>query len=311
MRILGFMLVRDEADVIELTIRHHLALLDGIAVLDHASTDGTSEILAALKAEGLPLFLSRDDNPRYRQVEMINRLVRHAVLTTEFDWAVPFDADEFLSVPDRAALERVLGGCPPDRPAILDWPTVVPDFGSAAPLAERLARARRLSDPGHAFRKILAARELLVQPGVSIAMGQHALDRMGGPSGGIPPHAVDPRALELLHVPIRSTAQFVAKFTTGWLSLVAQERRRPNFCIQWRDAFDAIAAGRPIDPATLTAFAANYGIQRDRWRDDPERLLVPQPPFLHAVETRYDALARPLGLASVLKHAERLLIAPR
>jgi hypothetical protein len=32
------MVVRDECDIIELAVRHNLALLDGIAIIDHGST---------------------------------------------------------------------------------------------------------------------------------------------------------------------------------------------------------------------------------------------------------------------------------
>ena len=35
MRALGCMVVRDECDIIELAVRHNLALLDGIAIIHH------------------------------------------------------------------------------------------------------------------------------------------------------------------------------------------------------------------------------------------------------------------------------------
>jgi len=311
MRILGFMLVRDEADVIELTIRHHLALFDGIAIIDHGSTDGTSEILAALKAEGLPLFVTPVGNPRYRRREMINELVHHAVLTATFDWAFIVDADEFLVAKDRAALERTLADCPRDRHVILDRPTVVPLFGSDAPLAQRLRTSRRVNDRGHGFGKVAIPREVLALPGVEVAVGQHHLEAATTSTVLLPGHPVAPDRLELAHVPIRSADHFRVKFLSGWLSIVAQEHKRPAFGVQWRDAFDSIVAGEPIDVAMMTAFAADNGIPRGHWRDDVEPLLVPMRPFLLAEETRHDELARPLGIGRVLKFAERLLTTPR
>ena len=60
MRIVGVAMVRNEADIVEAFVRHNLTQVDALTVVDHGSTDGTSEILAALVAEGLPLALERD-----------------------------------------------------------------------------------------------------------------------------------------------------------------------------------------------------------------------------------------------------------
>ena len=45
-------------DLIEAFVRHNLSVLDALMVIDHGSFDGTSDILAALVAEGLPLSAS-------------------------------------------------------------------------------------------------------------------------------------------------------------------------------------------------------------------------------------------------------------
>jgi len=37
--------VRNEADIVEAFVRHNLVLLDGIAIVDHASVDATPDIL--------------------------------------------------------------------------------------------------------------------------------------------------------------------------------------------------------------------------------------------------------------------------
>ena len=48
-------MVRNEADVIESFVRHNLQVADVLYCIDHASTDGTSDILANLQREGLSL----------------------------------------------------------------------------------------------------------------------------------------------------------------------------------------------------------------------------------------------------------------
>ena len=310
MRALGCMVVRDECDIIELAVRHNLALLDGIAIIDHGSTDGTSEILAALAAEGLPVFVTPDRNPKFRQKAMINALVRNAIWMSAADWIFAIDADEFIVARDRADLERTLASLPRDRPTILEWPTYVPSFDPDIPLSSRLLRARRVIDPGHAHKKLAVPRAVLTAPGVEFDTGQHKLESIGAGTPLPLGQPVERDRLSLAHVPIRSAAQFAVKAVSGWLSIVAQERRRPAFSHQWRDAFDAIVAGQPVDGAMLTAFAVNYGVQRPGWREG-SGLLEDAPPFLLAGEVRYTALARPLGLVDLLKLAERLLTVPR
>ena len=89
MRLLGCMIVRDESDAIELVVRHNLALLDGIAVIDHGSVDGTREILGALVDEGLPVSVSDDPWPALEQKARINAVARHAFATwlrSDRDW---------------------------------------------------------------------------------------------------------------------------------------------------------------------------------------------------------------------------------
>ena len=101
MRLLGAAHVRNEADIVEAFVRHTLALLDGIAIVDHMSVDETPDILRDLKAEGPPVFIAQDPSPMFDQQPMQNRLVRHLFPTTEAAWVFPLDADEFVRAPSR------------------------------------------------------------------------------------------------------------------------------------------------------------------------------------------------------------------
>jgi glycosyltransferase involved in cell wall biosynthesis len=105
MRIWGAMIVRDAADLVGVSLRHHAALgLERIVVVDNGSTDGTWERLQAL-AEQLPIDLRRDDGP-YRQAELVNAAVRQAARGGA-DWVMPLDADELFVAP--RGLATVLG----------------------------------------------------------------------------------------------------------------------------------------------------------------------------------------------------------
>ena len=68
MRLWGVSMVRNEADVIEAFVRHNLGVLDGLAIVDHGSFDGTTEILAELQREDLSLRIVRDDDGRLKAI---------------------------------------------------------------------------------------------------------------------------------------------------------------------------------------------------------------------------------------------------
>jgi glycosyltransferase involved in cell wall biosynthesis len=92
-KIWGVTMVRDEADIIEITLRHLLAQgLDHLLVADNMSRDGTREILDRL-ATDLPLTVVDDMEPAYYQSEKMTVLANRAA-ENGAEWIVPFDADE-------------------------------------------------------------------------------------------------------------------------------------------------------------------------------------------------------------------------
>ena len=63
------MMVRDDADIVETTIRHLLYHTDEVLVVDHRSVDGTREIL-----ESLPVELWRLEEHGFSQERVMNEL---------------------------------------------------------------------------------------------------------------------------------------------------------------------------------------------------------------------------------------------
>ena len=100
MKIFGVTLVRSEADIIALTLRYHLQLgLDGVFVLDNASSDGTDKILERLAQADDRIRWSRHEG-EFQQAELTTGLAQEA-FRAGADWIVPFDADEFWYAPTR------------------------------------------------------------------------------------------------------------------------------------------------------------------------------------------------------------------
>lgn len=110
MSVAAVMLVRDEADIIEYTIRHLLGHVDQVIVADNLSADGTREIL-----EGLPVEIVNDNDPGYWQSRKTTELAMKA-LEGGHQWVVPCDADEVWYVGGEVArpLRDYLCGVGPD-----------------------------------------------------------------------------------------------------------------------------------------------------------------------------------------------------
>lgn len=91
----GVTMVKDEADVIEQTLRHmHGEGIAGIVCLDNGSTDGTRAILDRL-ADEWPGWLRIVDDPEvgYWQAAKMTSAMRMAA-DLGATWVLPFDADE-------------------------------------------------------------------------------------------------------------------------------------------------------------------------------------------------------------------------
>src|SRR5439155_18119861 len=74
MRIVMTLMVRDEADIIDLQIAYHLAAgVDFVIVTDHESEDGTSEVLERYARQGV-LHRIPVTSPFKRQAEWVTRM---------------------------------------------------------------------------------------------------------------------------------------------------------------------------------------------------------------------------------------------
>ncbi|MEP6996038.1 MAG: glycosyltransferase family 2 protein [Betaproteobacteria bacterium] len=306
MKFWGVAMVRDEADIIEAFVRHNLTVVDGLAIVDHGSSDGTAEILAALAAEGLPLRTTIDTSVDFRQSAVITRLAREVFTACDPDYLFLLDADEFLKVPSRSRLEARLKPLPPEVHAVQLSQCYVPDFAREQDMVSLLKSARRAPPPRPAVNKAIVSRHFLHSPTL-IAEGNHLVLRaVGAESYPVVRHApLPPEECAIAHVPVRSAMQFSAKIAVGWLSCLMQPGRAEELSYHWRDAFALLRSGRPLTPELLTAIAANYGATvLDSVESVPIELV--DDPFLAAFSNRHDGVGRTDALALVLRHAERL-----
>jgi len=109
------MMVRNEADIIEASVRHNLACLDLLVVIDHGSFDGTSEILRQLAAENEALRIVADSSVEYRQSRRTTDATRKLFLGD--------GADFVLLLADMAPAiqgDQIAGCTPPEAALAVD-----------------------------------------------------------------------------------------------------------------------------------------------------------------------------------------------
>ena len=113
MKLVAIARVKNEVDIIESFVRHHVQHFDKVIVLDDGSSDGTYEVLQQLQAIYRDFVILRKPTIGYMQHQYMTLLLRMAVDKFGADWVAPLDADEFIEPADRMVLPEVLAGRQP------------------------------------------------------------------------------------------------------------------------------------------------------------------------------------------------------
>jgi glycosyltransferase involved in cell wall biosynthesis len=93
------LLVRDEADIIDLFLRYHTrAGIDALIVTDNGSRDGTREILQQYRRDGAIAEIIDQPSHIFDQPRFVDRMIRHARDHYAADYCINSDADEFWYV---------------------------------------------------------------------------------------------------------------------------------------------------------------------------------------------------------------------
>ena len=222
--------VRNEADVIEANLRHHLAHgVDFFVVTDNGSDDGTREILQRWQDAGLmEVFDEPHEDFWSRAHGWVTRMARVAAERHAADWVLHADADEFWVAP-AGSLKAALGSVPDRYQVVLaPRPEFLPRPDGEEPFYERMTARERYSR----LRPKVAHRGI---PGVALHQGAHdvmlvnkkvatsvlndrrALTRLADPGrrGFDPSPAWAPYwPVRVLHFPIRSYEQYRRRVET-------------------------------------------------------------------------------------------------
>jgi hypothetical protein len=267
MRLVAVSIVKNEADIIEAFVRHSLAWVDRHLVFDHDSTDGTREILQALRAEGLRVELFTDDALGNLQQARSNHLVRHAATEVQADWILPLDADEILTGPGRPELEKYLAALPPDQPASLPllnyYPTAEDDPAEANPVL----RLRHCQRTPSVTRKVVIPRALALDPGVAAGKGSHVLLR--GDSA-LPDRPLPPE-FHLAHLALRSLEHQALRVVLAELQKLSRGSAHAGLDLHYRLGFQLLAEDPDLFFATTRHPAAAMRVAPIAYRGGPLR----------------------------------------
>lgn len=306
MRLFGITMVRNEADIIEAFVRHNLAVLDGLAVIDHGSLDGTTEILGKFQDEGLPLRVARDSNPGFFQAERMTGLARETLARERADFVFALDADEFIKVESREELERALAELPPGAHAVAASLTYIPESfnggeGGFGPTHLRT----RLKSEQHGTYKSVVGPSFVQRQAQYLLSGNHLVDDLASPKP--PPHIrLRQEVVALAHCPVRSRRQLESKIILGYLAHLATQPTNDKQAFHWRDLYAELCAGSSFTDARLREIASNYGLPRDMWQPVDAIELIVDPVPLN-FELHYQAEAGLDTLRLLLRYVERLL----
>lgn len=201
-------MVRDEADVIEGTLRHMADEVDELIVADNGSTDGTRDILDALAKE-LPLTVVDDPEPAYYQSQKMSELAATAAAMGAV-WVVPFDADE-LWVASLGRIREVLAAFDP-------FVTV-----ARAVLFNHFRTAVDTADPDPFRAMVWRERQPGALPKVAFRWRTGAVVHQGNHGVTLPEGGHIRNALTVRHFPYRSAAQMVTKARNGAAAYAATD----------------------------------------------------------------------------------------
>jgi len=277
------LVVRDERDIIEQHVAFHRAAgVDAMIVTDHASTDGTEEVLARHERDGYVTLIREPEGP-FRQRDWVTRMARLAATEHGADWVINGDADEFWW-PHGGSLNAVLAAVPRRYGTVQSLVRhFVPVADDERPFQERMTYRLRptapVNDPAspwRPYRKVVHR----ASADVELVEGGHAVrsEKLQPLRGWYP--------IECLHFPLRSPTQ-VEKKGQAWGAAVEKFYSSSDVVRSAGTAYHAIqheAAARgeadvyyeslALDPADVEGGVAAGLLDEDVRVRDALRVLV-------------------------------------
>lgn len=261
-------MVRNEQDIIEPFIRHNIRFFDLMFVLDNRSIDKTRKILRACMKEFSGLIVSDIPHESYSQSDFMTKTMEKVQAGCFADFIAFLDADEFIDAPDRDTFDKSIARIPVGHYGTLTWKTILPDPHMPDD-QDCIARARwqRITENPPYVKGIIRHGGRLSSD-IVVKQGNHGFRTTRKRKIGSKIRLDD---IDLLHFPIRSSNQILAKGVNGWKAHLRQDKPTKNGAYQWRRINDLYENGQHnFDTQTLADEAMVYAQEKTpkTWSDN-------------------------------------------
>ena len=207
-------MVKDEQDIIEPFVRHHMDLLDRMLLIDD-SVDETSRILRSLVEEFKGrLEVERQEEFGVYQARRTTELLRRMAGA---DFVFPLDADEFIGTGSRDALELALMKVPLGGAGFMQWRTYVVTKDTLDACADDAPRGFcwRRKEEKPLYGKVVVHIAGCDVNDFSLCVGNHEAESKRGRM------SVVNLDVPLLHFPVRSYEQLLGRTVTRWVACLS------------------------------------------------------------------------------------------
>jgi tetratricopeptide (TPR) repeat protein len=257
-KVLGIAMVKNERSIIEAFVRHNIRFLAKLVVLDNGSIDGTSEILSELAVEFPALLVVQDERFGYTQSEIMTAMLHQYQAAFRADFVIAIDTDEFLDVADDTSFSATVNQIPANGFGLIPWCTyvVTPNFDPTSEPDPLKAMQWRRRQEAPQYFKVVMRLDGASAADLSLVQGNHMIESLTGRD--IPGVVI--QGLRLLHYPVRSREQIVAKTIVGWMAYLAVNPQAGDNKLgdQWRTNFRRIVSGDRLDHQMLSEMSLLY-----------------------------------------------------
>ena len=250
MKIITVSMMKNEEAMVESAVRYWMTFSDEVLVFDHGSSDGTPEILQALRGEfpeRLTLFHPEFEMGLEKQQDkVINAMLKDAFEERGADLVLPLDADEFpyLEINTGETVREYLSSLDQNLCYSVFWTIFAPpeddhiDYSRLVPLSYRLKR----KTPIRRWQKCIVTGKAYRQDPICVTMGNHEIFRPSGKP--VPPVIQLEATLYYAHYKYRSLAHFRYKVANGWIASHSRRDWAPGESEHYHLACEQIMAGQ-------------------------------------------------------------------